>query len=201
MNLENIKELLPVVIFDELPIIIDKYGINTVNRLSHFLAQTSHESAGFKQLTENLNYSNNALMSLFRKYFPTIESTVGYAREQEKIANKVYANRMGNGNEESGDGWRFKGRGAIQLTGKNNYTAFGKSINKDLVTFPEYVSIKYPLESAAWFWDINKINAISDLGDTDLIVEKVTKKVNGGLHGIEDRKEQFYKFNAKLKTV
>ena len=131
MNLESLSKKIPSNVMDEIPFIMEKFGIDNPLRLSHFLSQCAHESGNFKLVRENLNYSADGLRKIFPKYFPTIEVANKYARQPEKIANRVYANRMGNGDEASGDGWKYKGAGFVQLTGKDNYTAFGKAINED----------------------------------------------------------------------
>jgi len=173
---------------------LKSFGIDTPLRLSHFLAQTSHESGGFKTIRENLNYSAKGLRSIFPKYFPTDLIALSYERKPEKIANKVYANRMGNGDESSGDGWKFRGAGYIQLTGKNNFEAFGKSIKQDLILHPEAVAIEYPLLSAAWFFSKNGLHKIADEGATDAVVTKITKRVNGGTIGLADRQKHFKEY-------
>lgn len=160
-------------------------------RLAHFLAQCSHESDNFRLIRENLNYSSEGLKTTFKKYFPTEALAIAYARKPEKIGSRVYANRMGNGDEASGDGWKFRGRGFIQLTGKENYKAFGDFIKEDLIANPDLVATKYPLTSAVYFFDKNKIWDICDKGDTDAIVTLVTMKVNGGKNGLDDRLNKF----------
>ena len=146
--------------------IFPKFDITTKDRICAFLAQAGHESGHFKLCVENLNYSAKALNTVFRKYFPTLESATPYERKPEKIANKVYGNRMGNGNEASGDGFRFRGRGYIQLTGKNNYVACGKDLGVDLVTDPSFLETpKGALMSACWFWKKNNINKHADAKD------------------------------------
>jgi putative chitinase len=164
-----------------------KFGINTPLRLAHFLAQCGHESGGFRVTQENLNYSAKGLNGIFRKYFPTEAAAAAYARQPQKIANKVYGNRMGNGPESSGEGFKFRGRGYIQLTGKQNYTAFGKAINEDIATNPDLVATKYPLLSAAWFFSKNCLTKCKDASDASVLA--VTKCVNGGTIGLEDRKK------------
>ena len=155
---------------------------------AHFFGQCAHESGGFKVFSENLNYSAEGLNKIFKKYFPTIQSTAGYARNPEKIANKVYGNRMGNGPESSGDGWKFRGRGPIQLTGKDNYQAFANSINRpDIMTNPDIVANELAFESAIFFFQKNGLFAIADKGVTDAIITQITKRVNGGTHGLDDR--------------
>jgi putative chitinase len=158
------------------------------NQAAHFFGQCAHESGGFKVFSENLNYSDKGLNGIFKKYFPTIASTAGYARKPDKIANKVYANRMGNGPEASGDGWKWRGRGPIQLTGKANYTAFAGDIGRpDVLTNPDLVVGELAFESALWFFRKNGLLAIADKGVTDAIITQITKRVNGGTHGLDDR--------------
>jgi putative chitinase len=164
------------------------YDINTPKRIAAFLAQCGHESGGWVIFEENLNYSAQGLNGIFKKYFPTIESAQPYARQPEKIANKIYANRMGNGSEESGDGFKYRGRGPIQLTGKSNYTAFAKEMFDDwqnVVDNPDWVTEDkdFALMSAIWFWNKNKLNALADVEDIKLM----TKKINGGYIGLDDR--------------
>lgn len=165
----------------------DYFKLSTA-QAAHFFGQCAHESGGFKVFSENLNYSDKGLNSIFKKYFPTIASTAGYARKPEKIANKVYANRMGNGPESSGDGYKFRGRGPIQLTGKDNYTAFSKAVNRpDVLTNPDIVATELAFESALWFFNKNGLFAIADKGVTDVIIGQITRRVNGGTHGLDDR--------------
>lgn len=160
----------------------------TNNQAAHFFGQCSHESGGFTTFTENLNYSAEGLTKTFKKYFPTLASANSYARNPEKIANKVYANRMGNGSEASGDGWKYRGRGPIQLTGKDNYTAFAAAIQRpDVLTNPDLVAGELAFESSLWFFTSNKLFAIADKGVTDAIIIQITKRVNGGTHGLDDR--------------
>ena len=164
------------------------YEINTPQRVAAFLAQCGHESGGWTVFEENLNYSAKGLMGIFRKYFPDEATANAYARQPEKIANKVYANRMGNGPESSGDGWRYRGRGPIQLTGSANYKAFAQEMFEDwenLYANPDWVTADrdFALMSAIWFWNKNKLNVQADNGDIKLM----TKKINGGYIGLEDR--------------
>ena len=158
------------------------------NQAAHFFGQCAHESNDFKAFSENLNYSDKGLNGVFRKYFPTIASTAGYARQPEKIANKVYANRMGNGPESSGDGYKYRGRGPIQLTGKDNYTAFSQAIGRsDVLSNPDVVATELAFESALWFFKKNGLFTIADRGVNDSVIGIVSKRVNGGTIGLDDR--------------
>jgi len=168
-------------------------------RAAHFFAQTAHETGGFKLFTENLNYSADGLQKIFGKYFPgTLEES--YSRNPEKIANRVYASRMGNGNEASGDGWKFRGRGALQLTGKDNYTAFAQYLQKpEIMTTPDLVATTYSFESAMFFFDKNKLWSICDQGINDAAILALTKRINGGTHGLEDRNQKTKKYYEYVK--
>jgi putative chitinase len=168
-------------------------------RAAHFFAQTSHETGGFKAFSENLNYSAQGLQGIFGKYFPgTLEES--YARQPEKIANRVYADRMGNGNEASGDGWKFRGRGALQLTGKANYEAFAKYLGtNEVMENPDLVATKFAFESAMFFFERNKLWSICDKGINDAAILELTKRINGGTHGLEDRKAKTYKYYQFVK--
>jgi len=198
MNLAKLKGHVPDSVIAQIPFIQSNYKVNTLLRLSHFLAQCGHESANFRAVKENLNYSAEGLNKTFKKYFPTLDSAKDYARQPERIASKVYANRMGNGNEASKDGFKYLGRGFIQLTGKANYIEFDKSVPEDILANPELVATKYPLASAAWFWDKNGLNTIADKGATDAVVKSITKRVNGGTIGLEDRIQHFNEFYSLL---
>lgn len=174
------------------------YKLNR-NRAAHFFAQTAHESGNFKAFSENLNYSAQGLRGIFGKYFPTQAMADAYARKPEKIANRVYANRMGNGDEASGDGFAFKGRGALQLTGRANYQAFADYIGRpDVMTNPDLVSGELCFESALWFFDRNKLWSICDQGITDAAILALTKRINGGTHGLDDRKMKTKKYATWL---
>ena len=168
-------------------------------RAAHFFAQTAHETGGFKAFAENLNYSAQGLQGTFGKYFPgTLEES--YARQPEKIANHVYADRMGNGAEASGDGWKYRGRGALQLTGKSNYKAFSEYLGKpEIMDTPDLVATTYAFDSAMFFFDKNKLWSICDKGVNDASILELTKRINGGTHGLEDRKEKTYKYYALIK--
>ena len=165
-----------------------KYQITTVNRAAGFLAQCGHESAGFTILKENLNYGAKGLMGLFKKYFPDEATAKAYERQPEKIANRIYANRMGNGPESSGDGYRYRGRGAIQLTGRDNYSRFAASIGLNLEeVIADLETLDGAIESACWFWATNGLNNICDADD----IVKMTKKINGGTIGLQDRQHHY----------
>jgi putative chitinase len=198
MNLDKLKGHIPDAVITQIPGIQDKFEINTPLRLAHFLAQCGHESGGFRLVKENLNYSAKGLMGIFKKYFPTEALAKAYERKPEKIANKVYSSRMGNGDEASGDGAKYCGRGFIQLTGKTNYQAFFKSIGADINTDPTLVATQYPLASAAWFFSKNGLHKIADGGATDAVVTSITKRVNGGTIGLPDRIKHFKEYHALL---
>ena len=168
-------------------------------RAAHFFAQTAHETGGFKLFSENLNYSAQGLQNIFGKYFPgNLEES--YARNPEKIANRVYASRMGNGDEKSGDGWKYRGRGALQLTGKDNYAAFAKYLGKpEIMTHPDLVATEYAFESAMFFFDKNKLWSICDQGINDAAILALTKRINGGTHGLADRNEKTKKYYEYVK--
>lgn len=179
---QNIKRYL-----SPLNTILAEFDISTALRKAHFIAQIAHESGAFRYDTENLNYSAKALRAVFGKYFPNEESAEEYARQPERIANRVYANRMNNGNEASGDGWRYRGRGLIQLTGKENYTKCGSGIGIDLVNSPEELAENpdIAVKASCWYWDSRNLNKYADQDD----IKAVTKRINGGYNGLEDRKE------------
>ena len=168
-------------------------------RAAHFFGQTSHETGGFTIFTENLNYDAAGLQRVFAKYFPgTLEES--YSRQPEKIANHVYASRMGNGNEASGDGWKFKGRGALQVTGHDNYSAFSKHLSKpEIMQHPELVATTYSFESAIFFFDKNKLWSICDKGVNDASILELTLRVNGGKNGLDDRLLKTKKYYEYVK--
>ena len=194
LKLDKLKGHIPDAVIAMIPDTAAKFQINTPLRLAHFLAQCGHESGGFRATQENLNYSAKGLMGIFKKYFPTEAIANAYQRNPQKIANKVYANRMANGDEASGDGYKFRGRGYIQLTGKDNYTQFGKAIGENITANPDVVSGKYALLSAAWFWSKNGLNKLADGGATDAVVTSITKRVNGGTIGLTDRIKHFKEY-------
>lgn len=168
-------------------------------RATHFFAQTSHETGGFTIFTENLNYSEDGLKKIFGKYFPGNLNEL-YARNPQKIANRVYASRMDNGDERSGDGYKFRGRGALQLTGKENYKAFSDYLKKpEIMTNPDLVATTYSFESAMFFFDKNKLWSICDKGINDTSILTLTKRINGGVHGLVDRTDKTKKYYEYVK--
>jgi putative chitinase len=199
MDINKLKGHIPDAVITQLPDTIAKFELNTPLRLAHFLAQAGHESGGFKAVNENLNYGAKGLLGIFKKYFPTEEKAKLYERKPEKIANLVYGSRMGNGPEASGEGYKFRGRGYIQLTGKDNYKAFDAVVAESIVDNPDLVATKYPLLSAAWFFHKNGLHKIADQGATDAVVTSVTKRVNGGTIGLPDRIKHFKEYYNLLK--
>ena len=172
----------------------------TPQRAAHFFAQTAHETGGFKAFAENLNYGAQGLLGIFKKYFPTEALAKQYERQPEKIANRVYASRMGNCDEASGDGWKFRGRGALQLTGKSNYQAFADYLKKpEIMTNPDLVANELAFESAIFFFDKNKLWDICDKGVTKDTILALTKRINGGTHGLADREEKTIKYYGWVK--
>jgi putative chitinase len=198
MNLDKLKGHIPDTVIGQIPGVMDKFQINTPLRLAHFLAQCGHESGGFKLTNENLNYSADGLKKIFPKYFAQAGLAESYARQPEKIASRVYGGRMGNGDESTKEGYKFRGRGYIQLTGKSNYTEFDKFVNEDILANPDLVATQYPLLSAAWFFHKNGLNAIADKGADDATVTSVTKRVNGGTIGLPDRIKHFKEYYSLL---
>jgi putative chitinase len=199
LNLDKLKGHIPDSVLAQIPDTAAKFELNTPLRLAHFLAQAGHESGGFKAVNENLNYGAKGLLGIFKKYFPTPEKAALYERKPEKIANLVYGGRMGNGPEVSGEGYKFRGRGYIQLTGKDNYKAFDTVVAENITENPDLVATKYPLMSAAWFFHKNGLHKIADEGATDEVVTKVTKRVNGGTIGLPDRIKHFKEYYNLLK--
>jgi putative chitinase len=174
------------------------YKLNN-NRAAHFFAQCAHESGNWKATSENLNYSAQGLRGIFRKYFPTDALAAQYARKPQAIANRVYGNRMGNGPESSGDGWKFRGRGFLQLTGHDNYKALSQYISRpDVMENPDLVAGELAIESALWFFDRNKLWSICDQGINDAAILALTKRINGGTHGLDDRKLKTKKYATWL---
>ncbi len=197
IDYSKLTKHLPEHVYVQILDVVIKYKINTPLRLAHFLAQCHHESNGFRVVEENLNYRAAGLLRVFPKYFD-LQTAEEYAHNKVAIASRVYANRMGNGNEASQEGWLYRGRGYIQLTGKDNYAAFNDQLPEDIIKNPDLVATQYPMLSAAWFWDHNKINAVID---NDASVYDVTRKVNGGLNGIEDRMQLFEHYSDILYDV
>ena len=174
--------------FEALCQILPDYDINTVPRVAAFLAQTAHESGGYRAIRENLNYKAASLTKVWPRYFPSMDIALAYEKKPEKIANRAYANRMGNGPEESGDGWKFAGKGLIQLTGKDNYTRYAQSTEQTLEEASEHLTtFEGCVQSAAWFWEANNLNQYADNGD----ILTMTKRINGGTIGLEDRKKHY----------
>jgi putative chitinase len=183
---------------DALNAACDRYEINTPNRIAGFLSQVGHESAGFQFVVENLNYSSAGLMSVFGKYFPTLDLANAYARQPEKIANRVYANRMGNGDEASGDGWRHRGRGPIQLTGKDNYAAFSLAADVDVLMHPELLEQpEVGALAAGWYWNMRHLNDLADAGD----VLGMTRRINGGTNGLDDRQARYTRIQDYMRQM
>jgi putative chitinase len=199
INVEKLKGHVPDNVLSQIPDTASKFNITSNLRLAHFLAQCAHESGNFKAVNENLNYSKDGLMKVFPKYFPG-NLAESYAKNPEKIASRVYGSRMGNGDETTKEGFKFRGRGYIQLTGKSNYTNFTKFIGEDCVVNPDLVSTKYPLASAAFFFNNNKLWEICDKGADDATVTAVTKRVNGGTLGLADRIKHFKHFYQALNS-
>lgn len=198
MDASKLVSVLPPAAFKFMLQIVSKYNIDEPLRLAHFLAQLAHESGNFTAVVENLNYSSDGLLKTFPKYFKDRAIADQYARNPQKIGSRVYANRMGNGDEASGDGFKYRGRGYLQLTGKDNYKAFSAFIGQDCVADPTLVANRYPMDSAVWFFDVNKIWDICDKGAGEDVVKAVTRKVNGGLNGIDDRLKKFNLYNSLL---
>lgn len=197
LSLEKLRGHIPDSVISQIPETSIKFNITNNLRLAHFLAQCGHESGGFKAVSENLNYSSDGLKKIFGKYFPGNLSE-SYAKQPEKIASRVYGGRMGNGDESTKEGFKFRGRGFIQLTGKSNYVNFTKFIGEDCVSNPDLVSTKYPLASAAFFFNNNNLWSICDKGADVATVTAVTKRVNGGVIGINDRIKHFNEFYKLL---
>ncbi len=194
MNTANLASKMPAHASKYMLEVVERYKITQPLRLAHFLAQIAHESGDFKFVSENLNYSADSLLRVFPKYFKDKATADKYARNAEMIGSRVYGSRMGNGDEASKEGFKFRGRGYLQLTGKDNYKAFSTFIGEDCVANPDLVATKYPMDSAIWFFDKNGLWAICDKGSSPDVVTAVTKRVNGGTHGLADRLEKFKKY-------
>ena len=193
-KLDKLKGHIPQAVIDQIPDTAARFGITNTLRLAHFLAQCGHESGGFRAVQENLNYGAKGLLTIFKKYFKTIEKAKAYERKPEKIANLVYGNRMGNGPESSGMGWKFRGRGYIQLTGFENYKLFDATVPEDIIANPDLVATKYALASAGFFFKKNNLWSICDRGSSPDVVTSVTKRVNGGTIGLADRQKHFKEY-------
>ena len=198
MNYAPLADLLPKKVFSELPSIAERFHICTPLRMAHFLAQTAHESGNFTRVEESFAYSRDRLLTVFKKYFNN-QNIPMYLGKPIEIASCVYANRMGNGSEESCDGWIYRGRGYIQLTGRSNYKDFSQFIPEDVTLRPELVATKYPLLSAGWFFaSVKQCNEIADQGADDLVVKQITRKINGGLNGLDDRLKLFDRYYGQI---
>jgi putative chitinase len=198
-KLDRLKGHIPDAVLAQIPDTAVKFNITNPLRLAHFLAQCGHESGGWRATSENLNYSSKGLMGIFKKYFPTLALAEQYARKPIAIASRVYGSRMGNGAEPTQEGYKFRGRGYIQLTGKDNYSAFDKFVSEDILANPDLVATKYPLMSAAWFFNKNGLWSICDKGADQGTVTAVTKRVNGGTIGLPDRIKHFTEYYNLLK--
>ena len=193
LTLQQLRQILPKNPYvnhwyEVLSQLLPDYDINTEDRIAYFLAQCVHESGGFMFLQENLNYKAESLVRVWPHYFPDMEIAREYEKKPQKIANRAYANRMGNGDEESGDGWKYCGRGLIQITGKTNYEWFAASINVSPEEASEYLqTFEGAAQSACWFWEQNKLNAYADEGD----IVTMTKRINGGTLGLDDRRNHY----------
>jgi putative chitinase len=198
MKLQSLSTKIPFKVLSEIPLVMEKFSINNPLRLAHFLSQCAHESGNFKFVTENLNYSAAGLRAVFGKYFKDEATAKAFERKPERIANRVYSSRMGNGDEASGDGWKFRGRGYLQTTGKSNYAEFDKIVEDDILANPELMATKYPLMSAAFFFEKNKLWSMCDKGANREDVIALTRRINGGTNGLEDRLSKFNTFNSLL---
>ena len=198
-KLEALKGHIPDSVVSQIPDTAVKFNITTPLRLSHFLAQCGHESGGFKALVENLNYGSKGLLGTFPKYF-NVTTATQYSRKPEMIASKVYGSRMGNGDESTKDGWKFRGRGALQLTGKSNYKSFSDYLKNPLIMEqPDLVATEFAFESAMFFFEKNGLWSICDKGVSKDTILALTKRVNGGTHGLADREEKTFKYYGYLK--
>ena len=193
MLTQKLKLKIPSKVLSELPEVIDTFKIDSVNKLAHFLGQVAHESGNFKFTVENLNYSAEGLLKVFPKYFSKDTAAIA-ARKPEVIANIVYSNRLGNSDRASGEGWKFRGRGYLMLTGKVNYKEFGDYIGVDLVANPDLVATKYPLTVAGWYFETKRLWQLADRGIDEETIKIITRRVNGGFIGLSDR-------ISKTKTI
>lgn len=193
MLTQKLKLKIPSKVLSELPEVIDTFKIDSVNKLAHFLGQVAHESGNFKFTVENLNYSAEGLLKIFPKYFSKDTAAIA-ARKPEVIANIVYSNRLGNSDRASGEGWKFRGRGYVMLTGKINYKAFGDYIGVDLIANPDLVATKYPLTVAGWYFETKRLWQLADRGIDEETIKAITRRVNGAYIGLADR-------ISKTKTI
>jgi putative chitinase len=200
MNLDKLASHIPADILHRLPTAAAEIGIDTPLKMAHFLAQCALESGNFTKRYENLNYSAHTLRSeAFIHHFPESLDLTAYIGHPEAIGSRLYASRMGNGNEASGDGWKFRGRGFLQLTGRENYTAFNKVVEKDILAEPDLVAEWYPLRSALWFYEDQKLVELSAKGATDDVVNAITQIINGGQNGAKERRDNFKLFYSLLQ--
>jgi putative chitinase len=197
LNYEKLRGLVPDKVIKELPEISEKFKINTILRLAHFLSQTSHESRRFTVTEEDLRYSAKRLKEIFPKYFPG-NLAESYAQKPIKIASKVYGGRLGNGPEETTEGFIFRGRGYIQCTGKDNYKKLSEDFGVDFIKNPNLVATDYPLASAGWYFFKNNLNVIADKGSSDEVIKEITKKINGGTIGLAERITEFKRYYSIL---
>ena len=193
LDIAPLRDVLPNSVYAQLGSVASVFQLDTVRRMAHFLSQCSHESQGFTRVEENLNYSAERLVEIFPRHFRDRDPKA-YERNPQRIANLVYANRLDNGGEDSGDGYRFRGRGYIQLTGRFNYKLFDDYVSEDILQDPDLVATQYPLLSAGFFWNYRKMNNLADKE----CVECITKAVNGGTNGLEDRKRLYDRFTVAL---
>lgn len=198
IDLNKLKDRVREDVLVQLQETLLKYKMTDPLEVSHFLAQTAHESSGFTQTTENLKYSAVRLLQVFPKYFNG-ENVENYSGNPVSIASRVYANRMGNGDEKSLDGWMYRGRGYIQLTGRNNYQSFDRTVDDDVLNRPDLIATKYPMLSAGWFWTSRGLKGAAEQGSGPSTVEAVTKIINGGRIGLDDRIKRFEFFYGLLK--
>lgn len=205
MRNENIKaalkDVLPENVLTQMLNILHTTNITTPLRMAHFLAQCAHESGDFRHIFENLNYSAQGLLRVFPRHFGTLALAKLYERNPVKIGSRVYANRMGNGDEKSGDGFKFRGRGFIQLTGRNNYVRFSEFVGEDVVENPDLVALKYPLTSALFYFERNNLWQVADRGAGEAVIKEMTKLINGGFNGLNDRMNKFNRYYKALKDV
>lgn len=199
MDITKLQGHLPATIYNQIDGVL-QFGIDGPKRLSNLLGQCKHECMNWTHFTENLNYSGDALWGMFHTHFTDRNEAESYARQPERIANRIYANRMGNGDEASGDGWLFRGRGALQLTGRSNYTALGNFLGVVLTDNPDLVATDYQLASGAFFFKTNNLWTICDNGVDDGTITTITHHVNGGTNGLEDRIKYTQEFYNILTT-